>query len=315
MSHIFGTDVDFNKSNLSNVKLTGELSLPTVTISDAGLVMFNSGQSSFYGWNGSSWINFDGTHDIIPTVDSLNSLSGALNIVSGSGDLNVTTNGSNKITITSTANVSRFLKDVFVTNGVAQLGVVLTVPEGTTSLTNDFAFNAKIIEVNFASTLNATSSNSFAVNLLTNVDINNITSIGIGSFNANRYLNTLNLRSVQIIGSSAFQTTGDLGVGYDLVFPSTVYSLGTEAFSSSKINSVTFDPGNQITNIQARTFQNTNGFTAITLPSNLTTIGNYAFNNTNLTSIVIPNSVTSIGVSAFRESPLTSVIVNNGTII
>tara|TARA_R110000787_G_scaffold76602_3_gene168747 strand:- start:3051 stop:7739 length:4689 start_codon:yes stop_codon:yes gene_type:complete len=314
MSHIFGTDVDFNKSNLSNVKLTGELSLPTVTISDAGLVMFNSGQSSFYGWNGSSWINFDGTHDIIPTVDSLNSLSGALNIVSGSGDLNVTTNGSNKITITSTANVSRFLKDVFVTNGVAQLGVVLTVPEGTTSLTNDFAFNAKIIEVNFASTLTATSSNSFAVNLLTNVDINNITSIGIGSFNANRYLNTLNLRSVQIIGSSAFQTTGDLGVGYDLVFPSTVYSLGTEAFSSSKINSVTFDPGNQITNIQARTFQNTNGFTAITLPSNLTTIGGYAFNNTNLTSIVIPNSVTSIGVYAFKGNPLTSVIVNNGTI-
>lgn len=60
MGHIFNTDVNFNKNNLSNLKLKGGLSLPVVTQSDAGLVVFNSSQSLFYGWNGSTWINFGG---------------------------------------------------------------------------------------------------------------------------------------------------------------------------------------------------------------------------------------------------------------
>tara|TARA_R110000737_G_scaffold77143_1_gene108087 strand:- start:1930 stop:2439 length:510 start_codon:yes stop_codon:yes gene_type:complete len=60
MKHIFGADVNFNKNNLSNVKLEESLSLPVVTASDAGLVVFNSSQNSFYGWDGSTWVNFGG---------------------------------------------------------------------------------------------------------------------------------------------------------------------------------------------------------------------------------------------------------------
>jgi len=247
-------------------------------------------------------------------VQSLNSLAGNLNVVAGNAGINVTTNGSNEIIITNAGTGGNYLEDVFVTGGVAQLGVVLTIPEGSVSLTNNFADTAKIIEVSFPSTLTSTSNRSFASNLLTEIDVNNITNIGTQSFLGNPYLDTLNLRSVQTIGSQAFYSTGGVGVGYDLVFPSTLTSVGDYAFHGSKINSVTFDAANQVTNLQNATFANTSGFTSISLPSNLVTIGNSAFQNSDLTSIIVPNSVTSIGVLAFDSSPLTSAVINNGTI-
>ena len=247
-------------------------------------------------------------------VESLNTLAGQLDIVAGNAGINVTTNASNQILISATAVGGNYLEDVFVTGGVAQLGVILTIPEGAVSLTDDFANTAKIIEVSFPSTLTSTSDRSFKSNLLTEVDVNNITNIGISSFYDNAYLDTLNLRSAQTIGSSAFRLTGYFSSGYDLVFPSTLTSIGVSAFSNSKINSVTFDAANQVTNLQGSTFASTSGFTSITLPSNLVTIGNQAFQNSDLTSIIVPNSVTSIGQSAFEASPLTSAVINNGTI-
>lgn len=247
-------------------------------------------------------------------VESLNTLAGQLDIVAGNAGINVTTNASNQILISATAVGGNYLEDVFVTGGVAQLGVILTIPEGAVSLTDAFASTAKIIEVSFPSTLTSTSDMSFRSNLLTEVDVNNITNIRLGSFYENAYLDTLNLRSVQTIGSSAFSYTGSLSSGYDLVFPSTLTSIGSAAFSDSKINSVTFDAANQVTNLQGSTFSNTSGFTSITLPSNLVTIGGSAFRNSDLTSIIVPNSVTSIGIQAFEASPLTSAVINNGTI-
>ena len=248
------------------------------------------------------------------SVQSLNSLVGALNVVAGNAGITVTTNGSNEIVITNAATGGNYLEDVFVTGGVAQLGVILTVPEGAVSLTDSFALQAKIIEVSFPSTLTSTSSASFQDNLLTEVDINNITSVGDSSFTFNRYLNTLNLRSVQTIGQSAFAVSGALGNGFDLVFPSTLMSIGASAFSASKINSVTFDAANQVTNLENSLFNNASGFTSITLPSNLVTIGGSTFFNTDLTSIIVPNSVTSIGDRAFEGNPLTLAVINNGTI-
>ena len=247
-------------------------------------------------------------------VESLNTLAGQLDIVAGNAGINVTTNASNQILISATAVGGNYLEDVFVTGGVAQLGVILTIPEGAVSLTDNFANTAKIIEVSFPSTLTSTSDMSFRGNLLTEVDVNNITNIRLGSFYDNAYLDTLNLRSAQTIGSSAFRFTGSLSSGYDLVFPSTLTSIGVSAFSNSKINSVTFDAANQVTNLQTLTFASTSGFTSITLPSNLVTIGNQVFQNSDLTSIIVPNSVTSIGQLAFDSSPLTSAVINNGTI-
>ena len=247
-------------------------------------------------------------------VRSLNSLTGNINVASGNAGINVTTNAANQILISATAVGGNYLEDIFVTNGVAQLGVILTIPEGSVSLSDDFANTAKIIEVTFPSTLTSTSDQSFRNNLLTEIDINNITNIRTRSFSINPYLNTLNLRSVQTIGTYAFNSTGYLSNGYDLVFPSTLTSIGNNAFNGSKINSVTFDAANQVTNLQTATFQNTSSFTSIDLPSNLVTIGNQAFYGSDLTSIIVPNSVTSIGTTAFEYTPLTSAVINNGTI-
>ena len=250
----------------------------------------------------------------ISSVQSLNSLVGALDIVAGNPQISVTTNGSNQIIISTVATGGNYLEDVFVTNGVAQLGVILTVPEGAVSLTDSFAALAKIIEVSFPSTLTSISDNAFSDNLLTEIDLNQVNTVGNRAFLNNAYLENLNLSSVQTIGEYAFRSTGFLGSGYDLVFPSTLTSLGIYVFLNSKINSVTFDASNQITILPIGVFNNSTGFTSINLPSNLITIGDGAFYGTDLTSIIVPNSVTSIGDAAFEFTNLTSAVINNGTI-
>ena len=78
------------------------------------------------------------------------------------------------------------------------------------------------------------------------------------------------------------------------MFPSTLTSIGNTAFYGAKINSVTFDAANQVTNLETSIFSSTSGFTSIDLPSNLVTIGNSVFYDSDLTSIIVPNSVTSI---------------------
>lgn len=68
-----------------------------------------------------------------------------------------------------------------------------------------------------------------------------------------------------------------------LVIPEGVESIGTRAFSNQRINEVRF-------------------------PSTLTSIGNHAFNDSNMSgSLVIPEGVTTIGDSAFRMHNLTNV--------
>ena len=55
MGHIFRTDVDFDNSNITNFKVESVLSLPTLSVSDSGRIVFDSGQNSFYGWTGTEW--------------------------------------------------------------------------------------------------------------------------------------------------------------------------------------------------------------------------------------------------------------------
>ena len=49
----------------------------------------------------------------------------------------------------------------------------------------------------------------------------------------------------------------------------------------------------------------------LVIPNNVTSIGDYAFQEKHLTSVVIPNSVTSIGAYAFAVNQLTSVVIGN----
>ena len=88
---------------------------------------------------------------------------------------------------------------------------------------------------------------------------------------------------------------------------STSSTTGSYYYIPSSLKSVTVTGGN----ILYGAFYNCSGLTSITIPNNVTSIGNEAFRNcSGLTSITIPDSVTSIGSSAFRGcSGLTSIAI------
>ncbi|WP_177216041.1 leucine-rich repeat domain-containing protein [Prevotella sp. tf2-5] len=76
----------------------------------------------------------------------------------------------------------------------------------------------------------------------------------------------------------------------------------------------TFVIGNGVTTIGNLAFGRCTGLTSINIPSSVTSIGCYAFYNTNLTSIEIPASVTSIDYEAFSGcTGLTSVTFATGS--
>ena len=70
-----------------------------------------------------------------------------------------------------------------------------------------------------------------------------------------------------------------------------------------------------MTQIGAWAFDGCSNLTSITLPSSLTSIGEYAFQYCSLTSITIPEGVTQIGEYAFSGcSNLTSVVIESDDI-
>ncbi len=52
---IFGTDIDLNRNEAKNFRAENLLSFPTAGVADAGLIIFHTGQKSFYGWDGTDW--------------------------------------------------------------------------------------------------------------------------------------------------------------------------------------------------------------------------------------------------------------------
>lgn len=64
-----------------------------------------------------------------------------------------------------------------------------------------------------------------------------------------------------------------------------------------------------VTSIGKYAFYSCDNLTSVTIPNSVTSIENYAFQDSNLSSITIPNSVTTIGKFAFENTDLTSIIV------
>ena len=100
----------------------------------------------------------------------------------------------------------------------------------------------------------------------------------------------------------------------EIVIPASVTSLGSKTFATdpngwatSKLVSVTFEPGTTIETLPGDADAETGvfgggRFTSFDIPDSVTTIGPYAFSKCSaLTSIVIPDSVTTIEKAAFNE--------------
>ncbi len=175
---------------------------------------------------------------------------------------------------------------------------------------------------------------------LTSVNIlGSVTSIGESAFGDCTALTSINMpESVITIGSYAFANTGVASI----TIPENVISIGACAFSRcSKLTEVYYNAadcvfdigygspkhvfygstgqakltiGNRVTRIPDEAFMYWDGLTSVSIPSSVTVIGNYAFNQTALTSVVIPNSVTEIGTAAFLRTGLVSVTISESVV-
>ncbi len=117
-----------------------------------------------------------------------------------------------------------------------------------------------------------------------------------GSTSSNGYSETTIHEDCRVIAGSAFANCKNMK---SINIPSSVIYIGTSAFKSSSLNTVTFEEGSKLTTIGESVFEQTRSLKTITIPSSVTTIGESAFENSNLETITIPSSVTTIGVRAF----------------
>ncbi|MBQ4270122.1 MAG: leucine-rich repeat domain-containing protein, partial [Clostridia bacterium] len=100
--------------------------------------------------------------------------------------------------------------------------------------------------------------------------------------------------SVTTVGAAAFK-----GAGLKSINLSNVSSLGANALQNcASLESVTLC--STLTELPAYVFGGCTSLMEIILPSSVTVIGNYAFQNCMFTVIVIPDSVTSVGTQIFN---------------
>jgi hypothetical protein len=155
---------------------------------------------------------------------------------------------------------------------------------------------------------------------LTSITIpSSVTFIGNYAFSFCRNLTSITIpSSVTSIGNRAFENTSITSI----TIPSSVTSIGDDVFSScDRLTTIIVDNQNSTylsvdgvlfnknRTILMRYPQGKQG-SSYTIPSSVTSIGNYAFYRCKLTSITIPSSVTSIGERAFFQcNNLTSITI------
>ena len=171
------------------------------------------------------------------------------------------------------------------------------------------------------SSVTAIEDKAFENNELTSLTIGNaVERIGKEAFAGNPKLKTVRITGTGAIEANLFtysDTSGSrkgifnesVSSGIELIIEEGITEIGTNAFTGSKLTSLTI--GNNVETIRGAAFFNSQ-LTSLTIPPSVTTIGTNAFGNNKLTSLTIPSSVISIGTSAFYKNELTSLTIENG---
>ena len=178
----------------------------------------------------------------------------------------------------------------------------VTIPSKVTALQyGAFESCSNLKDVTFAegSSLQSVGDSAFKeCGSLENINLpDTVEEIETRSFYSCSALGEINLGSqLEEIGQYAFYNTGLERVD----IPDRTQEIGVFAFSSiTALQEVTI--GNSLDGIETGMFINCENLSAIQFPSNITYIGNSAFNNTGLTTVDIPDTVTSVGISAFTN--------------
>ncbi len=122
-----------------------------------------------------------------------------------------------------------------------------------------------------------------------------LTSIGVCAFSYCKSLKIIKLpASLEKMESSAFSGSGLT----EIAIPEKITELELNMFQFCfDLSQVTLH--NSLTRIGASAFEGTTSLEAISLPSSLTEIGDYAFRHSALNSVVISENVKTVGVGAF----------------
>ncbi len=175
----------------------------------------------------------------------------------------------------------------------------LTIPNDITSIGNYTFHNCDLISVAIPNSVTSIGSSAFSgCSGLTSVAIgNSVNSIGSSAFYGCRGLTSVTIpNSVTSIGQYAFEECSGL---------TTVHIADLEAWCKITFSGSCFSTPYHF-------YFNGEEIKDLTIPNDITSIGNYTFHNCDLISVAIPNSVTSIGSSAFSGcSGLTSVVIGN----
>lgn len=136
-----------------------------------------------------------------------------------------------------------------------------------------------------------------------------VTSIGVSAFNGCSTLKDVNLGDTQVgaIGANAFSGCYKLT---SVSFPSTVNSIGANAFEYTGITAANF-ANTKITTIANNAFYGCTSLKNVTLSSGVTTIGEYAFSACSQLASFSFNgaNVTSIGANAFSGSGIKNLVL------
>ena len=236
-------------------------------------------------------------------------------------------------------NYSENIKTIVIENGVTSIGecafcecnglTSISIPASVTSIGAE-AFNgcSKLTTVSIPASVTSIGNYAFGYcSALTSIEIPaSVTTIGEEAFN-NTALTSIEIpASVTSIGNGVFNDCEKL-TSITVAEGNANYSNDTNGalFNKDKTTLIKYPKGNNadsyeipasVTSICEKAFADCEDLETVTLPDNVTSIGDDAFNNTALTSIEIPASVTSIGKGAFHLcSSLASVKLNSNPTI